>query len=107
MIIMMNSLTENVISGTIGGIIVLAIQWTVDFLKTRRNNIRNKTIQPDLQLKTINASILNYVKPGYSLSKAIDLLGVQISSSKQEYSEFQSKEYETNSFLFKLSNAFV
>ena len=99
---------ENIVSGVIGGLFVLLIQYLVEHLKNKKNS-KNSLIVGNQELKIIDKKFLYTYEPHkISIEKVIEDFGQPIKKYNDEFDDFKLELYQYNfqnaKVLFSKSN---
>jgi hypothetical protein len=99
---------ENIVSGVIGGLFVLLIQYLVEHLKYKKNS-KNSLIVGNQGLKIIDKNFLYTYEPHkISIEKVIEDFGQPIKKYNDEFDDFKLELYQYNfqnaKVLFSKSN---
>jgi hypothetical protein len=103
----MSETWNSILTGAIGGLIVLGIQEIIAVYRGKRKNKSEKTVKSWSTDKIITTSVIFDLSPGANIELMRELLGIPLKYKKSDWPIFREIEVQTNSYLYSFQNAYL
>lgn len=98
---------ETIISGVVGGLLVLLFQKYWDYRSKKLDEGENKIISPERNLKYLPKNISQHLYPGIDLVKAIEILGQPERTIEEVIIPYDYESVKAKYLKFSFLNAIV